>query len=92
MAKTKKKGSFPTRKYNRNIEQNYNSRIVTGDLKVGRGVRTNTRGRDVGSMNVSIVTRPVGGTTCKIFDGSYLLNLNGREARTLWLTLDKHFS
>jgi len=92
MAKANLKGNLPTRNIGRTVDQNYNSRIVTGDLKIGRGVRTNTRGRDVGSMNVSIVTRPVGGTTCKIFDGSYLLNLNGREARTLWLTLDKHFS
>ena len=80
------KGSFLTSNY-----KNNHAKIVNTLLKTGSGNRTRTTGRDVGSLNVSIVSRPSGGTTLKIFSPTYAVSLSGTEARTLYRVLEKHF-
>lgn len=76
----------------KNNFSNVNARIVTGQLKTDQGFRTRTSGRDQGCMNVSVVTRGTGGTTCKIFTNNWFVDLNGYEARTLYRALSKHYN
>tara|TARA_Y100000310_G_scaffold329340_1_gene398986 strand:- start:1346 stop:1663 length:318 start_codon:yes stop_codon:yes gene_type:complete len=70
---------------------NRNATISNADLVNSTGVRTFTKGRDVGSMNVSVVTPLAGGTSLKIYSEDYFLQLNGREARTVYRVLSRHF-
>ena len=70
---------------------NRNSKIVNTFLSDLSGVRTFTKDRDNGSMNVSVVTPKVGGTSLKIYNNDYFLELNGSEARTVYRVLSRHF-
>jgi hypothetical protein len=70
---------------------NRNASIENGLLSDMSGTRTFTKGRDTDSMKVSVVTPKTGGTSLKIYNNSYFLQLNGREARTVYRVLSRHF-
>ena len=70
---------------------NRNATIASTALADYSGVRTFTKGRDAGSMNVSVVTANGGGTTLKVYGDDYFVQLNGREARTMYRVLSRHF-
>jgi len=70
---------------------NRNATISNALLADSTGIRTFTKGRDVGSMNVSVVTPTAGSTSLKIYSSDYFVQLNGREARTVYRVLARHF-
>lgn len=70
---------------------NRNATIASTQLADLSGVRTFTKGRDSGSMNVSVVTSNCGSTTFKLYGDDYFLQLSGREARTVYRVLSRHF-
>jgi hypothetical protein len=75
---------------------NSNSRVIVRSDKNGN-VRTETSRRDPGSLELAISTNPRMNSTRLFIDcegrefGYPTLEFNGREARTLFLALRKHF-
>lgn len=83
----------------RTPETNKNAHIVTRVDRTGK-IRTETRRRDRGELDIAISTNPQTGRTQVFFDlaGRDVgfrfgedLRLNGREARTLFIALQRHF-
>jgi riboflavin biosynthesis pyrimidine reductase len=80
------------------IQTNKNSRVNTRIDRTGK-VRTETARRDNGELDVAISTNERDNSTRVFIDASgrssqipYAdLELNGRQARTLFLALQKHF-
>jgi hypothetical protein len=81
------------------VATNKNSRVITRLDRTGK-VRTETSRRDNGQFDVAITTNERDNSTRVFIDNlgrrgnmPYAdLELNGREARTLYLALQKHFS
>ncbi len=78
---------------------NKNAHIVNRIDRTGK-VRTETARRDNGQLDVAVSTDPRTGATRLFFDengregnfgGFASLQLDGRQARTLFLTLQKHY-
>lgn len=85
-------------RYNSYASTNKNSRINSRIDRTGK-LRTETARRDIGELDVAISTDESSNST-RVFidtsgrDGSIpypTLELNGRQARTLFLALQKHF-
>lgn len=80
-----------------NYQTNKNSRVNTRTDRTGK-LRTETARRDLGSFDVAITTDERSNSTRLFIDASgrdvpySTLELNGREARTLFLALQKHFN
>lgn len=75
----------------RSNNTNRNARIETHLTKTGR-IRTETRRRDRGSLVASALTNPdTNRTTFYIGRAGAGFSLNGREARTLFRVLQRHY-
>lgn len=80
------------------VSTNKNSRVVTREDKTGK-LRTETTRRDCGELDVAISTNERTNSTRVFLDlggreGHVpfpTMELNGRQARTLYLALKKHF-
>lgn len=80
-------------------DTNKNAHIVTRTDRTGK-IRTETARRDDGEFDVAISTNPQTGATQVFFDQygrergfrkGETLRLNGREARTLFIALQRHY-
>lgn len=77
---------------------NKNAHIVSRTDRTGK-VRTETSRRDNGELDIAVSTNPTTGATRVFFDRvgreqtiPYAdMELNGRQARTLFIALQKHF-
>ena len=83
----------------RAIPTNKNAHIINRIDRTGK-IRTETARRDSGEFDVAVSTNPRTGATRLFFDaegrdgnfgGLATLTLNGRQARTLFLALQKHY-
>jgi len=83
----------------RQPDTNKNSRIITRIDRTGK-IRTETARRDEGEFDVAVTTNPSTGATQVFFDRDgrdvgfrygETLRLNGREARTLFIALQRHY-
>jgi hypothetical protein len=81
------------------IPTNKNAHIISRVDRTGK-IRTETVRRDANELDVAVSTNPRTGATRVFFDaegregnfgGLASLTLNGRQARTLFLTLQKHY-
>jgi hypothetical protein len=81
------------------IPTNKNAHIISRVDRTGK-IRTETVRRDANELDVAVSTNPRTGATRVFFDaegregnfgGFASLTLNGRQARTLFLTLQKHY-
>lgn len=71
---------------------NRNSRIVTNGSDSSWYARTTfTKDRDAGSLNVLVETDSSKATAFVLNKDGTTLELNGHEARTMFLTLQKHY-
>jgi hypothetical protein len=86
-------------KKQRIIASNKNSRVINRTDKLGN-IRTETVRRDVGDLDVAVSTSPSTGSTRLYLDrfgregnfgGRATMTLNGRQARTLFIALYRHF-
>lgn len=86
-------------KKQRYIPTNKNSRVINRIDKTGK-IRTETVRRDNDQLDVAVTTSPVTGTTRLFIDrfgregnfgGGATMTLNGRQARTLFIALYRHF-
>ena len=86
------------RKQKRVIPQNKNSRVISRIDRTGK-FRTETSRRDNGSLDLAITTNLSTGATRLFIDemgreGNQAyptIDLNGHQARTLFLALQKHY-
>jgi hypothetical protein len=87
------------RRKQRIIATNKNSHIVNRVDRTGK-VRTETTRRDGGELDVAISTNARSGSTRLFLDaegregnfgGFATMTLNGRQARTLFIALQRHF-
>jgi hypothetical protein len=87
-------------KRNRSIPTNKNAHIINRTDRTGK-IRTETVRRDVAEFDIAVSTNPSTGATRLYFDrygregnfgGHATFQLNGRQARTLFITLQKHFA
>lgn len=80
-------------KYNdRKSQSNRNSRIVSELSDTSYLARTTfTKGRDVGSLNVVAVTDSSNASALVLSKAGTTVELNGHEARTVYLALQKHY-
>jgi hypothetical protein len=78
---------------------NKNARIVTRVDRTGK-LRTETTRRDEGEFDLAVTTDPKTGVTQAFFDlegrngnfgGLETLRLNGRQVRTLFIALQRHY-
>lgn len=83
----------------RAIPTNKNAHIISRVDRTGK-IRTETVRRDANEFDVAVSTNPRTGATRVFFDsegregnfgGLASLTLNGRQARTLFLALQKHY-
>jgi len=83
----------------RNPDTNKNAHIITRVDRTGK-IRTETARRDDGEFDIAVSTNPVTGKTQVFFDRDgrergfrkgETLRLSGREARTLFIALSRHF-
>lgn len=83
----------------RTPQTNKNAHIITRVDRTGK-IRTETARRDRGELDIAVTTDPRTGATQVFFDqdGRDLgfrygesLRLNGREARTLFIALQRHY-
>ena len=83
----------------RNPDTNKNAHIITRTDRTGK-VRTETARRDRGEFDIAVSTNPLTGRTQVFFDrygrdNGYRygesFRLTGREARTLFIALQRHF-
>jgi hypothetical protein len=87
------------RKNRRNVPTNKNSRVSTRIDRTGK-LRTESTRRDNGQLDVAISTDERNNSTRVFIDesgreGNFTypsLELNGRQARTLFIALRKHFA
>ena len=76
----------------RRSESNRNSRIVTKFSPTSYTARvTRTERRDEGSLNAVAVTDSSNASAFVMSKAGTTIELNGHEARTLFLTLQKHY-
>jgi hypothetical protein len=83
----------------RNPDTNKNAHIVTRIDRTGK-IRTETSRRDRGEFDIAVSTDPNSGRTQVFFDRygreqgfryGETLRLSGREARTLFIALQRHY-
>jgi len=88
-----------SKKRNREIPANKNAHIVTRVDRTGK-IRTETARRDIGEFDIAVSTNPNTGSTQVFFDRNgrengfrygETLRLSGREARTLFIALQRHY-
>lgn len=76
----------------RRSESNRNSRIVTRPYEGTLYARTTfTKNRDVGALVAAVDTTSNNSTSLHLERAGAILRLNGHEARTLFLMLEKHY-
>lgn len=77
---------------NNNNSQNRSASIRTRECRRGK-LRTETHGRDSGSINVAVTTNPQTDATRLFIDTPEgdKYSFDGRTARTLYRALQKHY-
>lgn len=79
-------------KRSRRSQSNRNSRIITKNSNSSDLARTTfTSRRDEGTLNAVAVTDSSNSSAFVLSRAGTTLELNGHEARTLFLTLQKHY-
>ncbi len=88
------------RKRNQSITTNKNAHIINRTDRTGK-IRTETVRRDESEFDVAVSTNPSTRSTRLYFDrygregnfgGHATFQLNGRQARTLFIALQKHYN